>query len=207
VGSEMCIRDRNGTGVSLLDADNNTFYGLRLFRASGGSAIGVLLDGGSGSLVTGDNYFYGLAPGAGGLVQQNTADSTVVFGYSRGNGEPAPTVTSGTMSWTEDSKTFGTGWHIGHMASDSRGFKHQRFAMTCSTTTAQLSTCAQTLTWTTPFNDSLYTATCTLDQPNVAGSIGWTAGKTSSTMQVGIVNYSSGVALNAGWINCNAEHP
>jgi hypothetical protein len=77
---------------------------------------------------------------------------------------------------------------------------------TCSTTSTQFNTCNTTVTWTTAFADTNYTATCTLDGSNVAGGIANTGTKAAASIVVSVINFTSGTALTAGTLNCTAVH-
>jgi hypothetical protein len=86
------------------------------------------------------------------------------------------------------------------------GFKHARVA-TCSTTTTSLSTCGVTITWGgSAFADTNYTMACTLESPNTQGGVGYFNNKTTTTVQVGIINFTSGTAVTSGFIDCIAIH-
>jgi hypothetical protein len=97
---------KDGNCLELNDSDNNVYLHYRCYRASGGSGIGVLLQGS-----TNNEYFFHLEPGEGGLTQTQSATGSVIIGYSQSNGSPSPIIANGALTWTSDGLN-GTGWHI-----------------------------------------------------------------------------------------------
>jgi hypothetical protein len=109
-----------GYGIHFWNADSNRFYGLRASKGGACSAgdRGVLLDSGNGAggRNVQANYFWHVS--SNGFVQQNMQPytSNTVFGFDRSDGEPAPTVTSGSLSYTCDGFNCNDTWNIGRMS-------------------------------------------------------------------------------------------
>lgn len=92
----------DGVGVKMLNCDSNRFYGLNVNRAAPGSGIGVELNG---SAIAEQhcrvNSFIWLEPGLGGVVSRGTgltapAQDNMANYYSVENGEPLPTIETGS---------------------------------------------------------------------------------------------------------------
>lgn len=97
--------------IEELNADSNGWFHVRIFRAGGGSARGVLLSSNTGSERARNEYYFHLAPGAGGLEQLNDASDNTIVAYDRGGGQPAPTITAGELHYTEMGLG-ATGWQL-----------------------------------------------------------------------------------------------
>jgi hypothetical protein len=92
------VYHKNGIGINISNADNETFTHTVFELAGGGRGNDILL-GGSGSVNTAarEISFFGVDPSAGGLLQNGTANGNVVFKYSLCNGASVPTVSAGTL--------------------------------------------------------------------------------------------------------------
>ena len=91
----------DGVGIHLIQSDTNTWSHIRVFRNAGGTGVGVLLDSTDATEHARNEYFFMLHSGAGGLTQQNDATDNVIFGYDRGNANPAPTISAGELHYIE----------------------------------------------------------------------------------------------------------
>ena len=91
----------DGVGIHLIQSDTNTWTHIRVFRRPGGTGVGVLLDSTDATEHARNEYFFMLHSGAGGLTQQNDATDNVIFGYDRGNANPAPTISAGELHYIE----------------------------------------------------------------------------------------------------------
>lgn len=100
----------NSPGIYIPGGDSNSFFGVYLtWMGSGSPAAGVLLDGTSS--VTLYNNFHDLDPGTKGVLQQNGASQTQIYGYNNVNSAPDPVSTTGSgngITYTSD-----RGWQVG----------------------------------------------------------------------------------------------
>lgn len=93
---------KNGNTIVLVNADNNLFENVHLFRGAGGSGIGVVLQAGATSVQTArNNLFLMCSPGVGGLYAEGTeiaasesSQNQILF-YDQTNSVPAPTIGTG----------------------------------------------------------------------------------------------------------------
>lgn len=83
------------------------------------------------------------------------------------------------------------------------GYQTKRVA-SCTTGAAAGSTCTTTVTWTTAFADTNYTATCTIDGPTAVPYVLNTSSKAGASVVVTIANLTAVAA--SGTINCGAQH-
>lgn len=80
-------------GICLGNCDNNRFFGIYMNRTGGSNGAGVSVIPTELSSFPSNNLFVHLQAGAGGWVQPvGTTNINTVIGYSRDNGEPAPTL-------------------------------------------------------------------------------------------------------------------
>jgi hypothetical protein len=98
----VSILHLNGTALKSINTDSNRFSGVTINRAGGGTGIGIELNGASAAVsASRANFFYFLSAGAGGLISRGSglaapADRNWVYGYSTENGEPLPTIETGS---------------------------------------------------------------------------------------------------------------
>ncbi len=81
----------------VVKGDNNLFTRTFLYRVSGagyGVEIGSVLVPGAG----GNNYFFHIEAGAGGLHITNQSNANLIIGYDRGNSQPLPVIDSGSSA-------------------------------------------------------------------------------------------------------------
>lgn len=109
--TNVMVVHKDGNCLELDNSDNNEYLHFRCFRASGGTGVGVLLEGNSSSQSARNEYFFHLEPGQGGLTQTQSSTGNVVIGYDQSNGSPGPVIDNGSLTWTSDGLN-GTGWHI-----------------------------------------------------------------------------------------------
>jgi hypothetical protein len=78
---------------------------------------------------------------------------------------------------------------------------------TCSTSTASLSTCATTaISWPNGgFADMNYTVVCSPENFNTSGAVN-PYNKTNTSINIGVINLTSGTAITSGYIDCIAKH-
>lgn len=79
------------------------------------------------------------------------------------------------------------------------------YSVTCSLAASLWSTCMATVTWGSAFADTAYGATCNISAANVLSTITGFGTKTTTTMQVQIVNLSS-TAGSVSALDCHAVH-
>lgn len=77
---------------------------------------------------------------------------------------------------------------------------------TCSTTSTQLNTCVVTVSWPASFADTNYRAVCGLYGANTFGGVANTGSKGTSSIQVNVINFTSGTALTSGTVECVGVH-
>lgn len=130
-------------GIAIYSGDSNFFQHVGLaWSGTGTPAAGILLDGSAGGSVTRNNTFIDLDPGIKGLVQQNNADSTNVYGMNQINAAPVPVSTlvgnsvgglQGTITWLSND-TVGL-WSIGPAVNVAGAFSYTTITGTTPATT------------------------------------------------------------------------
>jgi hypothetical protein len=107
--NDILVTHKNGVGIQVNDTDSNRFVGLNT-NQSGGTGIGVEL-GASNHASSGHaryNTFLFLGTQAGGITARATgftkpSQNNIIFGYSRGNSAPLPTIEpNATLFFTTD---------------------------------------------------------------------------------------------------------
>lgn len=174
VFQRMTISYTGTAGFYLVNADNNVIQDLFAFQQSG-TGVGVLIDTRAYA-----NYFYHVEAN-GGLqantpVSQSIGWSNTIFGYDRGNGEPAPTIQTGArLSWTEDGQN-ALGWQIGIQ------YASQLFSGSIAVNWAngnvqyvQLATGSQSITLANPISGGRYLLQLQQPASGAAGTVSWPA--------------------------------
>lgn len=96
--------DRTGAhGIWLRDCDNNHFS-MTFNTQRSGSGNSLTMDDHARS-----NYFFHYQ--AAGPVVANPGSSNTIYGYDRENGQAAPTLAGGSLTWTETNNN-ATGWYV-----------------------------------------------------------------------------------------------
>lgn len=96
---------KNGTGISILFADNLVFQEVQMTRGSGGSGTGVDIAGDANGPAN-SIFFYDLSPGAGSVLIEGTgtiptaAKNIQFVGYDLSNGSVLPTLGTGVTGVT-----------------------------------------------------------------------------------------------------------
>jgi len=83
------------------------------------------------------------------------------------------------------------------------GYQTKRVA-SCTTGAAAASTCTTTVTWTTAFPDTNYTAVCMIDGPTGVPYVLGSQSKAGASIVVSIANLTAVAA--SGTLNCKAQH-
>lgn len=87
---------KNNAGIKVLNADNNIFEHVRLFRDVGGTADGITLCAGAVNQSARNNLFLDCSPGAGGVTAQGTgsgaeaSNNNYILFYDTPNSAPPP---------------------------------------------------------------------------------------------------------------------
>lgn len=99
------LMDGSGNGLELENTDTNFFYHVRVGHRTGGGTAKIVLHADDTGTLSNDttcryNQFFALEAGDGLTAKKTAAGSTnshsnIVFGYSRGNSAPAPTIEDG----------------------------------------------------------------------------------------------------------------
>lgn len=98
----ISVLHKNGVGVQLKSADNNTFINTYTYRVSGGTGIGIELSGNNlAPFSATSNQFIGVSSGDGGVTARGTeiltiaTTNNVIQYYDAGNSAPAPILGTG----------------------------------------------------------------------------------------------------------------
>lgn len=182
-------------GILINDGDNNTFVGVQMSRAAGGTGYGIHLADRARA-----NYFYKYGGNAGMLCDTPAiaGKANVVFGYDRENAQPTPTLSAGAaLTWTEDGSN-NSGWSLASLLRCNAGLNVVAGGLTVTAGGAAI-TGGLTVGGGTPVTGILSNS-ATYDPPSTSSGNSWTTTIAVTGAAVGDFVIANHTSIVGGWL-------